>query len=58
VGNPIKVINYRFSEEIIERLLKIKWWDCNEEQLNLVEKYFFDIEKIIKILDKKKILDI
>lgn len=31
-GVPAKVIRYRFSEEIIERLLKIKWWrfDAND----------------------------
>lgn len=26
-GIPAKVIKYRFSEEQIERLLKLKWWD-------------------------------
>jgi acetyltransferase-like isoleucine patch superfamily enzyme len=26
VGNPGKVVRYRFSEEIISHLLKIKWW--------------------------------
>jgi len=52
-GNPIKVINYRFNDEIIDRLLTIKWWDFNEEKLNLIEKYFFDIEKFIKIMEEK-----
>lgn len=26
-GNPAKFIKFRFDEEIIEKLLKIKWWD-------------------------------
>lgn len=26
-GNPAKVIKYRFSEDQIEKLLKIAWWD-------------------------------
>lgn len=26
-GNPAKVIKYRFSDSIIERLTKSKWWD-------------------------------
>ena len=37
VGNPAKIIRYRFNEEIINELLKIKWWD-------------WPIDKIIKDL--------
>jgi virginiamycin A acetyltransferase len=29
-GIPARVINYRFSEKIIERLLKIKWWNWDK----------------------------
>jgi len=32
-GNPAKVIKYRFSQELIEELLKIKWWDMDIELL-------------------------
>ena len=32
VGNPCRVIKKRFDEELIELLLKFKWWDqCIEE---------------------------
>lgn len=31
VGNPAKVIKYRFSEKIICKLQKIKWWNWPEE---------------------------
>lgn len=27
IGNPCRVIKYRFSSEIIEALQEIKWWD-------------------------------
>lgn len=27
VGNPMRIIKYRFEHEIIESLLKIKWWE-------------------------------
>ena len=33
-GNPAKLIRYRFTEEIIEKLLKIKWWDFDDDLLN------------------------
>lgn len=47
-GVPAKIIRYRFSDEIIEALLKIKWWDWEDEKIKEVEKYFFDIDSFIK----------
>lgn len=42
VGNPAKVIKYRFNEEIISMLLDAKWWDLPrniiKEHLNLFDK--------------------
>lgn len=32
-GNPAKLIRYRFSPEIIEQLLKIKWWEWSDDQI-------------------------
>jgi len=32
-GNPAKIIKYRFSEEIIEKLLTIKWWDWSDDKI-------------------------
>lgn len=34
VGNPARVIKYRFSEDIIEKLLSIRWWDWPVEKIN------------------------
>lgn len=39
-GNPGKLIKFRFSNEVIEKLLKIQWWNYNQTQ----------IEKIIPFL--------
>lgn len=33
-GVPARFIKYRFDKEIIEKLLKIKWWDLNPEWLS------------------------
>lgn len=52
VGCPIKVVKFRFTEEQIEALLKIRWWNFSEEQLQDVEKMFFDIEAFIQKYDK------
>ncbi len=33
-GNPARVIKYRFSEDQIEALLRIKWWEWPDEKIN------------------------
>lgn len=33
-GNPATFIKYRFTEEQIEKLLKIRWWDWEDEKIN------------------------
>ena len=33
-GNPAKVIKKRFPDDIIEELLKIKWWNWDDEKIN------------------------
>lgn len=32
-GVPAKVIRHRFSPDVIEALLKLRWWDLEDEQL-------------------------
>ena len=48
-GNPAKIIKYRFDEEKIKKLLKIKWWDWKPSKVNdnimLLET---DVEGFIK----------
>jgi acetyltransferase-like isoleucine patch superfamily enzyme len=33
-GNPAKFIRYRFTQEQIEKLLKIKWWYWDDDKIN------------------------
>lgn len=47
-GNPAKLIRKRFSDEVIELLLKIQWWNWNIEKIEenvdvLISK---DVEKL------------
>ena len=48
VGSPMKIIKYRFDDEQIEKLSKIRWWEFDDDKLKKVEKYFFDVEEFIK----------
>lgn len=50
-GVPAKIIRYRFSEEQIETLLKLRWWDEPEEILkNNIKLYQMAFDE--RILDK------
>ena len=46
-GNPSRIIKYRFDENTIEKLQKIKWWNFKEEELI----------KVIPLLQSKNIQD-
>jgi serine acetyltransferase len=51
-GNPAKIIRYRFKDEIIHRLLEIKWWDWDEKILVQNSKHFVSIDKLLDFFDK------
>ena len=51
-GNPAKIIKFRFSEDVIESLLRIKWWNWSLDKIHDNFKYFNDVEKFISMHDK------
>lgn len=51
VGNPARVVRYRFEPEIIEQLLKSEWWLLPDETIQELEPYFYS-EDIQQFLDK------
>ncbi len=34
VGNPVRIIRYRFDPKTIDALLRIKWWDWPDEKVS------------------------
>ena len=50
VGNPAKVIRYRFTNAEIKYLLAIRWWDWDIEKIekNIQNLCSTEIEKFIK----------
>lgn len=51
VGNPARIIKYRFDKEMIKKLLKSKWWELEAEEMigvnfDNVEEALDQIEKI------------
>jgi len=49
VGNPAKVIKYRFEKDIIERLQQLQWWDYAPWDLH---KYSIDFSNVENALDE------
>lgn len=51
-GNPAKMIKSRFSEDIINELLKIKWWESDDETLEGMADSFCDVVTFINRFKK------
>lgn len=54
-GNPAKEIRKRFDDELIDIMLKLKWWDRSIEEINGLIPVLScgDPEKVKKILKEK-----
>jgi len=48
VGNPARVIKMRFNEEIISKLLKIRWWDWTDVELSRSGSFFENINDFLE----------
>lgn len=56
-GNPARLIKKRFSDELIELLLKLQWWNWDEQRIfdNLeLLVSLNDIDTVRKLLENKK----
>lgn len=46
-GNPARLIRYRFDQDTVDRLMRIKWWDWPDSRLNDSGAVFNNIEKFL-----------
>ncbi len=53
-GVPAKLIRYRFDQKVIDELLKIKWWDKEQEWLLSHFKAFHNVSSFIDLIKKEK----
>jgi acetyltransferase-like isoleucine patch superfamily enzyme len=44
-GNPAKLIRKRFSDEYIQKILEIGWWDFEDDKIHEISKEFDQITK-------------
>lgn len=48
VGNPARVIKYRFPAEIIQKFQQLKWWNWPEEKIHEALPLLSNVEKFLK----------
>lgn len=53
-GVPARIIKYRFSDETIDFLLELKWWDKNEDWIKFYSEYFDDVDRLKLYLAERK----
>ena len=46
-GAATKIIKYRFDEETIQKLLKLKWWEKDQVWIKSHADDFDDVEKLL-----------
>jgi acetyltransferase-like isoleucine patch superfamily enzyme len=51
VGSPIVIKRFRFPQETIDKLLKIKWWNWSIEQIRERITDFLDVNKFVEKYD-------
>lgn len=49
VGNPARVVGHRFNSKIIKSLLKIKWWNWEDQQIRDALEDMKDVYKFVKM---------
>lgn len=48
-GTPAKVLRYRFDDDIIAKLVELKWWNWNIEKIELNKELFYGNLSMSKI---------
>lgn len=52
-GVPAKIIKYRFDEDSVKQLLRMKWWDYNDKELMELVDYVEDVPRLLEVYEKK-----
>ncbi len=52
-GNPAKLIRKRFSEDIVQDLVKISWWDWDNLTIQKYSQYIRNPEQFIKQVEEE-----
>ena len=47
-GNPMRILKYRFEEKIIEKLLVMKWWNWELQDIKDKADLFLNVDDLLK----------
>lgn len=47
VVNVDRIVKYRFSQEIIDKLLKIQWWNWSDDKIRENIQLMYDVEAFV-----------
>jgi acetyltransferase-like isoleucine patch superfamily enzyme len=51
-GSPARVVRHRFAPELVERLLRISWWDWPDEKIAAnIDAFYGPIEAFVERFD-------
>lgn len=53
-GIPAKIIKYRFDQQTIEKLLALKWWNCDLNWIKENADLFTDVRNLDFLIEKVK----
>jgi acetyltransferase-like isoleucine patch superfamily enzyme len=53
-GVPARIIKYRFPEEDIDFMLKLKWWEKDEYWIRKHSEYFNDINRFKQFIQMER----
>lgn len=53
-GIPAKIIRYRFSQEVIDKLIKFSWWNKPEQWIRDNADKFSNVNEFIQLIGKKE----
>lgn len=48
-----RIVKYRFSPDVIEKLLKIRWWDWDEEKIKANYTLMYDVNQFVDTFYKE-----
>jgi len=52
-GNPARILRYRFDEDIRERLLALRWWDWDDDEIRKQKRWFMgDVESFLDEMER------
>ncbi|HEV2295337.1 MAG TPA: CatB-related O-acetyltransferase [Tepidisphaeraceae bacterium] len=47
-GVPARVIRFRFSDEVVQRLRELRWWDWDDGKIQRLSAYFHDPQALLQ----------